>query len=98
MSIIIERALEKQKLKKKTGQHEMTAGQLLDALYEAIDSGKVHPRARVIFNNELWALFTCSRCAFMNKKDYNSLILEYEVHLGNSKYDTLEIFIRRRKK
>lgn len=94
MSVILERMKAKQQAERMPDKWEMTAQNLLDTLYEAIDSGKIDKNARVIFNNEFYVAFMCKHCNFWNEKEYRSTMYGYEVDLNNSSHSTLSIFIR----
>ena len=96
MNLILERLKVKKQLERTPEKQEMTAQNLLDTLYEAIDSGKINKNAKVVFDNELYVAFMCENCNFHNAKWYRSAIYRYEIDLVNSSYDTLSIFIKNR--
>jgi len=96
MSLIIERLKEKQAMENREPD-DFTAQNLLDKLYELIDSGKIHKDARVIINNDMRCLFMCTNCNVMNEKHYKNTVLKFEIHEGNSDFTTLEVFTIKRK-
>lgn len=96
MSLILERLKEKQAMKYREPD-DMTAQNLLNILYELIDSGKIHKDARIIINNDMWSVFTCGNCGKLNDKQYKDTILKFEIHEENSSYTTLELFTTKRK-
>lgn len=93
MSLIIER-LKEQKAMENREPDDLTAGSLMDKLYELINSGKVNPNTRMIINNEMWALFMCNNCGKQNEKHYKNTILKFEIREDNE----LEIFTIKRKR
>ena len=92
---VVKRKLEQQILSRQV-KGELTVDEFLTELYKLIDSGKVHPKARIIFMNEYYTQFMCSNCSILNEKQYRSTILKYEIDKDQSTKDTLRIFVKSR--
>lgn len=91
MSLILRRQLAKQKLEEPEG---MTAEELLDKLYELIDSNELHKNAKITFNMIMYAVFICENCSYHNQKAYDKHILNWQVDEKNSTYERLIIYIK----
>lgn len=90
MGLILERLKAKQKLKQPEG---ITAEELLNKLYELIDSGKLHKNAKINFNMAVYTTFMCENCSYHNQKAYDSYIINWEVDENNSTYGKLIMYI-----
>lgn len=93
MNLILER-LKAKKMLEDTKEHDLRAENLLNTLYELIDSGKIHKNAKVIFHTAFYARFLCEHCHRLNEKRYNELIFKSEVDKKNTTYDKVIIFIK----
>ena len=91
MSLIIERLKEKQAMANREPD-DLTVQNMIDKLYELVDTGKVNPNARIIINNDMWCVWMCSKCGVVSEKHYKDTILKFEIHEENSTQNTLELF------
>lgn len=94
MSLILERLKAKQRLEQPEG---LTAGELLNEVYEVLDKGEVHQNAKVYFDMAIYATFMCSNCSYHNEKEYRQVVLNYEIDRRNSNRDRLVIHITKTK-
>lgn len=88
MSVIIERAKAKKMLETRS-PHDLTVEKLLDDTYFAIDSKRVHPKARVVFGAFMHSVFSCKKCFHYNSLISLGTVVRSEIDWNLSSFDTL---------
>jgi len=92
MSLIIEK-LKVQKMMENRDEHDLTVEKLLDDVYFAMNTGRIHPKARVIFKAFMNTMFNCEKCHHHNHKEHISFIPKSMVDWDLSKFEELVIFV-----
>ena len=91
MSLILERMKAKKALEQPEG---ITAGELLDKLYELINTNKIHTNTKIILDPAMYTMFMCVNCNWQNEKEYNKYITNWEVDEKRSTKNKLVFYIK----